>query len=493
MLRRCSPKKARAHTRNLCRNDLYFLLRYILRRKDLDHPWLFDRCREVQAQPDEMLDLWAREHCKSSIITFGKLIQDILRTHGEDAVDDYGGELTAGIFSYSRPAAKAFLVSIKRELESNEVLKGLFPDILYANPKKESPMWSLDGGLVVKRKDNPKEATVEAWGVVEGQPTGRHFRLLNYDDVVTPDSVTSPEMIAKTTEALKVSYNLGARGGVRRFIGTRYHYNDSYRELIERKTVTPRIHPATHNGKEDGRPVLLSRELLAKKRRDMGPYVFACQMLLNPTASSLTNFRRSWLRFWIPINLAGFNKYLLCDPAGSKNKSSDYTVFAVIGLGPDRNYYLLDMIRDRLSLSERTNALFALHQQYRPLAVGYEKYGLQSDIEHFEEVMADRNYRFEITPLGGNMAKNARIERLQPIFEQKRFYIPEKLIKSGKNGQRDLTQEFINEEYLEYPLPRHDDMLDCISRIKDPDLEATFPMAAPVDDDIIHRGNWQTL
>ena len=32
-------------------------------------------------------------------------------------------------------------------------------------------MWSLDGGLVVKRKSNPKEATVEAWGLVDSQPT----------------------------------------------------------------------------------------------------------------------------------------------------------------------------------------------------------------------------------------------------------------------------------------------------------------------------------
>jgi hypothetical protein len=28
-------------------------------------------------------------------------------------------------------------------------------------------MWSLDGGIIVKRKSNPKEATVEAHGLLE--------------------------------------------------------------------------------------------------------------------------------------------------------------------------------------------------------------------------------------------------------------------------------------------------------------------------------------
>lgn len=62
----------------------------------------------------------------------------------------------------------------------------------------------------MRRKSNPKESTVEAWGLVDGQPTGKHFKLLIYDDVVTLESVTSPEMIAKVTNAWALSLNLGA-------------------------------------------------------------------------------------------------------------------------------------------------------------------------------------------------------------------------------------------------------------------------------------------
>jgi hypothetical protein len=124
--------------------------------------------------------------------------------------------------------------------------------VLWADPQKESPKWSEDEGITVKRKGNPKEATVEAWGLVDGQPTSKHFDVLNYDDIVVESSVGTPEMIKKTTDALSNSYNLGKRGGKRRFVGTRYHYNDTYREIMDRGTVTPRLYPATVGGTVDG-------------------------------------------------------------------------------------------------------------------------------------------------------------------------------------------------------------------------------------------------
>ena len=68
----------RNSVRYLAQHDLYFLLRYVLGREDIERQWLFDRCKEVQEAPDGYIDLWAREHYKSTIITFGKTIQDIL-------------------------------------------------------------------------------------------------------------------------------------------------------------------------------------------------------------------------------------------------------------------------------------------------------------------------------------------------------------------------------------------------------------------------------
>ena len=459
--------------RRLCREDLYFLLSVGLNRPDVRDPWLFDRCREVEAAPDGHLDLWAREHYKSTIITFAGTIQDVLRDP----------EITVGIFSHIRPMAKSFLKQIKVEFEDNEFLKKLFPDVLYAEPRRESPTWSLDTGVTVRRDTNPAAATIEAHGLVDGQPTGKHFGLRVYDDVVTLASVTTPEQIEKTTQAFEMSLNLGTRGGRMRGIGTRYHYNDTYRTIMERGTLIPRVHKATEDGTVRGTPVLLTPEQLGEKRRDMGPYVFGSQMLQDPVADAAMNFREEWLMYYVQeLGLGSMNVYIVVDPASSKKKDSDYTVMLVIALGQDRNYYLVDAIRDRLNLTQRTAALFRLCRQWGPVKIGYEQYGMQADIEHIRSEMERENYRFSLVPLGGTTAKFDRIMGLVPIFETGRFWLPVRLMFGDYEGKaHDFVAEFVKEEYLAYPVVSHDDRLDCMARILCPDLAATFP-ATPTRD-----------
>ena len=478
--------------RELCRNDLYFLLRVACGREDFNKQWLHDRCVEIQERPDGYLDLWARDHYKSTCITFGKTIQDILITHGDGAI---GREVCCGIFSHTRPIAKDFLKQIKGEFESNYKLREWFPDIVWSNPSREAPKWSDDEGIILKRKSNPREATVEAWGLVDSQPIGKHFNLMVYDDVVTRDSVSTPEQIAKTTEMLELSYNLGSQGQERkRFIGTRYHFNDSYTVLIERGTAIPRIKPATDDGTETGKPVLLTPEILAEKRRNMGPYTFSCQMLLNPVADESQGFKRDWLRFHDgikPHNLKGMNIYFVIDPANAKRTGSDYTSIWVIGLAQDQNYYVVDMIRDRLNLSQRARLLLDLHRKYKPMkrdGVRYERYGMMADIEHIKALQAGENYRFDITEVGGSSPKIDRIGRLLPLFESGRFYMPRTHWYTQYDGKTiDLAKIFVEEEYTCFPVPRHDDMLDALSRIAEPDLALQWPKQGNVTKIDFHK------
>lgn len=466
----------------LARNDLFFLLTAVCRRRDVNHDWLFGRCREVEAAPNDHLDLWAREHYKSTIITFGLSLQDVLASHGAQPEPRYAGrEVTIGIFSHTRPAAKQFLRQIKHECEHNQELKALFPDVLWDDPARQAPKWSEDEGLIFQRQVNAKEATIEAWGLVDGMPTGKHFVIRVYDDVVTERSVT-PEMIRKTTQAWELSLSLGTEGGWARYIGTRYHLSDTYAVLMQRGVRT-RVYPCTADGSEDfSRSVLKAPEYLAAKRQQQGPYTFGAQMLLNPRADTAQGFREEWLRYWPGENFAGLNLYLLVDPASGKKKHNDYTSMWVVGLGGDGNYYVVDGVRDRLNLRQRAKALFRLHRKWRPRGVGYEEYGLQADIEHHEYEMERQNYRFTITPLGGALAKEDRIRRLVPVCEQGRLFLPAHgiLYLDAEGQMRDLVRIFRDEEYLTFPLGAHDDMLDALSRILDPELAVVAP--EPADD-----------
>jgi predicted phage terminase large subunit-like protein len=467
----------------LGRNDLFYLLVALLKCGFANNDWFFERCREVQADPNGHLDLWAREHGKSTIITFAQTVQDILNDP----------EITVGIFSHTRPIAKQFLRQIKTEFEGNADLKDLYDDILYADPHRDSPKWSEDEGITVKRKTNPKEATVEAWGLVDGQPTSKHFGLRVYDDVVTKESVTSPEMIQKTTSAWELSSNLGTIGGTERYIGTRYHLFDSYAEMMKRGSVKVRLHPATSDGTDNvTKSVYMPVDVLAKKRRDQGLYTFACQMLQNPKADKAMGFQEQWLRYWPARHFDGLNFYILVDPASKKKKASDYTVIWVVGVGADGNWYVCDCIRDRLNLGERGRAVMAMHRKWSTIGpvqkVVYEEYGLQADIEYIKELQERENYRFAITAVGGTVAKEDRIKRLVPKFEHSNIYLPEAgLIRTNYEGQaQNLIELFKAEEYLAFPVCAHDDMLDCLARMEDESVAATAPTTVPR-----HEPSWK--
>lgn len=531
------PEGWREIERQLAASDLFYLMVRLLRRPDVNRDWLFDRCREIAKAPDNHLDLWAREHYKSTLITFGLTMQEIIRDP----------DITVAIFSHTRPQAKSFLGLIKRELESNDYLVALFPEIFWTNPSKESPKWSEDSGLIIKRKSNPKEATVSAYGLVDGMPTGSHYSLRIYDDIVP--NILSPEMTQKTTDALDLSQNLGTVGGKVRYIGTRYHLHDTYSTVLERGAVTPRIYPATHNGRFDGTPVFFSVPEWEKRLRNSSKAIIASQMLQNPMADEDATFRAEWLRSY-EVRPRTLNVYIMCDPSRGRFSTSDATAMAVIGVGAGGARYLLDGFCHRMTLSQRWQALRTLYHRWSAakgvvhLDVGYERYGQQSDDEYFLEQMRLEtkkgvpNAHFSIRELswpreGGN-SKRERIERLEPDFRNGRFYLPAPILHNSKpsvwrpitdpddklfgtieyddagglssvqmnaisggsadlvakaiiqrdpaaGGERgvryDLTAKFI-EQYTTFPFSAHDDLIDAVSRLYDMDIEAPLPQSA---------------
>ena len=268
---------------------------------------------------------------------------------------------------------------------------------------------------------------------------------------------------------------------------------------MDRNAAAPRIYTATADGTAEGEPVLMKRETLDTKRREQGPYTYACQMLQNPVADETQGFQEDWLNYWTPDDGLGTNRYMLVDPASEKKKQSDYTAIFVIGLGSDKNYYILDMVRDRLNLKQRADKVIELHRRWTPTTVGYEHYGMQADIEYLKDRMDRENYRFEVTKLGGSMPKLDRIRRLIPLFADGRIYMARDLWKTDYEGvPRNLTLSFIEEEYKPFPVGLHDDMLDAFARIQDEAMYLNWPLATTPPPKDRYKGagksthNWMT-
>lgn len=183
-------------------------------------------------------------------------------------------------------------------------------------------------------------------------------------------------------------------------------------------------------------------------------------------------FKVEWLSYWTQQPAVGA-KVILVDPSSGKVKTrGDFTSMWVIGVGADGNDYVIDGVRDRLNLTERTGALFKLVRRYKPVAVGYEEYGLQADIEHIKIEQERQQYRFRVIALGGSTKKADRIRRLIPGFQQARCWMPKSMIRQMADGnQRDIMEDFMA-EYLSFPVGAHDDAMDCLARKEEPEIRS---------------------
>lgn len=216
-------------------------------------------------------------------------------------------------------------------------------------------------------------------------------------------------------------------------------------------------------------------------------------------------FKEEWVKYYYKeLTGKGMNIYILVDPAGKptlaeRERKSDYTAMVVIGLANDKNYYVLDIIRDRLNPTQRIDKLIELHRKWsassgkQPI-VGYESYGIQSDLHYLAKAQDDQNYRFRVVELGGIKSKEERIRRLIPVMENHWLYIPKMLhYKTSAGITLDLIGDFLNNELLVFPYSKHDDVLDAMSRIMDENLRATFPALQSNRPRTSVAGGWESL
>jgi len=235
-------------------------------------------------------------------------------------------------------------------------------------------------------------------------------------------------------------------------------------------------------------PQRLPKVELDRLRMDMSEYHYLGQYLQDPVPIGGGEFREEWLNYYQAggIKPKEMNTVILVDPAGGedlnkkKRKLSDWTVFDVWGLAADNNYYLLDRIRDKLNPTDRVNTLFMLHRLWnektgKPPKCGYEKYGMMTDTHYIREKQKQDAYNFPLVELGGQVMKEERIRRLIPDMQNGRFYFPATLPYIDTEGRKFDMVEEMKGEMRSFPRAKHDDILDVMSRLYEPDLFLQFP------------------
>lgn len=202
-----------------CKADLKFLVTKIMGMPRWSSPLHDDLVATVEGEGDRKLILLPRGHQKSTIITVGWVIQQLLRDPN----------IRVQIISATWKLSKDLLHQIKSVLTSTAL-----PEIFGPFSNSET-RWTTEAFDIAQRTKITRDPSVSTGGIDTGK-TGSHCDLMVLDDVCSPENSTTPEQIRKTVESYRDCLPLLDPGGRLIVIGTRYAMSDVYGMIIENES-----------------------------------------------------------------------------------------------------------------------------------------------------------------------------------------------------------------------------------------------------------------
>lgn len=180
-------------------------------------PFHDDLVKFVDGPDDRKLILLPRGHQKTTFITVGWTIQQLLKNHNENVL------VCSAVWSLSR--------DILRQI-SGYLEDGILPN-LFGQFKTSQTYWTNEALDIRQRTSKvSKDPTIRTVGI-DSAKTGSHCSLMILDDVVSSENVTTKEQIQKVTNAYRELMPLLNPGGRIVIIGTRWSMADIYGQIME--------------------------------------------------------------------------------------------------------------------------------------------------------------------------------------------------------------------------------------------------------------------
>lgn len=356
--------------------------------------------------------------------------------------------------------SKKYLAGIKDMIRNNTMLRLICTDEegnYLLEPNMDIAGGWTDEQIILKNrtKIGLKEPSIICAGA-DIAVTGMHPDVIIMDDLVSERNVGTKDQIEKVKDHYRMSLSLLEPGGAQIVIGTRYHMNDLYADLLEFDTFDKLVRPAVFDDGSLYFPSRLTKEFLEEKRKEQGTYIFNSQYMLNPIDDSNAVFKKAWIQYF--DKLPHFVEvHILTDLAISQRETADYTVVMAVGITSDKKIYVIEYARGRFTPNETIDELFDMYLKYKTLynikTVGVEGVAFQKAMIYFiKDEMRRRGVYMPLKELKADRDKNRRIGALQPLFENGDVYI--------RQEHTDLEQEL-----LEFPVSKHDDISDCLAYI----------------------------
>lgn len=442
---------------------------------------------------EELCGWWNRADAKDNQLVL------LPRDHGKSALIAYRAawwitkypDCTILYVSATADLAEKQLKFVKDILTSN-IYRYYWPTMVNENENKRE-RWAVDEISVdhPKRKaEGVRDATLKAVGLT-ANTTGLHCTVAIMDDVVVPGNAYTDTGRSQVKAFYSQLASIETTGAKEWVVGTRYHPNDLYKDLMEmtetywveeseedvEQTVYEVFERVVETDGEflwpkqrrtDGKTFGFDeKELARKKAKYLDITQFYAQYYNNPNAAETNCMDKSLFQYYDRAsiqNVSGvwyigekmLNVYAAIDFAYTVSNTSDYTALVVIGVDEDNYIYVLDIDRFKTNkISVMYDRVVNSFKKWRFRKLRAEVVAAQSLIvSQFREHMRTESVVFSIDEYNPpkNMRKEDRIAAiLEPRYNNRWMWHYK-----GGNCQ-------VLEEELLMSNPEHDDIKDAYS------------------------------
>jgi len=319
--------------------------------------------------------------------------------------------------------------------------------------------------LIFPGHDGRQEATITAFGV-NSMPTGSHFPIIKFDDLVTPENTNTEDLIRQTRDdyGMVRSSILQQEGANLQICGTIYNDADLHRDM--ERSGQYRIYKRPAIDPESGDclwPEQFSHEVLEAIRRDpsVGEYIFSCQYLLDPVPSeedaffNLVNFPEyeGWPSF--------FSTYAAIDFAISEEdvQQANETCIVVGGVNlAEKHISILDVRKGKWASDRIADEMLDVQLEWNPILFTAEQGHINKTLGPFLKLMMkQRGITINLDPRVPVTDKVSRARTVQGLSKQGMVSLP----KRGPDQPAWLSD--VRMQLRRFPYGKNKDFVDALA------------------------------
>lgn len=339
--------------------------------------------------------------------------------------------------------AQDLIRQIKNFLQDDYV-KEMFGDL-------QGDLWNETSLNLTNKTDKTQlEPSITAAAVsADTSFISKHFDIIILDDIVGVENSRTVGQREKLIDFYNSTIVPASKPTTEiHCIGTHYHWADFWVYLEGLGIYKILKMKAIDNGKSYWEEWVTLDELLLKKK-EIGTKDFNMQYQMTVEKQNAGLFKTKWINYYTLLPEGNYTTIISVDPAISQKDNADYFVLTVAKYNNLGIMYIVDQVRDKLTVKEQVNLIQTYSIAYpQALRIGIESVAYQSALYQLcKEAGITR-----VVPIKTVKDKTSRFSSFSARFEAGEVFINKNL----------PTLDILIDEMVDYPGAPHDDTIDSV-------------------------------